>query len=156
MSQLVEMEWYIASAKDETMSKFSSDVNKSRSHLRLLFEEGHRVALPLLHSIGSCGNWARRTPPMIEEAEKPGACAWQNGRRVQTVAQEFREWHWGPQRSSPGFQSKGDIRHLSSFLDQLEMLWKDMSTLFNKAHAFQNEERLLGWPVFEFAELVRI
>jgi hypothetical protein len=36
------------------------------------------------------------------------------------------------------------------------MLRKDMSTLFNKAHAFQNEERLLGWPVSEFAELVRI
>ena len=55
-SQLVEMECYIASAKDETMSKLSSDVNKSRSHLHLLFEEGHRVALPLLHSIGSCVN----------------------------------------------------------------------------------------------------
>jgi hypothetical protein len=55
-SQLVEMECYIASAKDETMSKLSCDVNKSRSHLHLLFEEGHRVALPLLHSIGSCVN----------------------------------------------------------------------------------------------------
>ncbi len=54
------------------------------------------------------------------------------------------------------FQSKGDIRHLSSFLEQLEMLRKDMSTLFNKAHAFQNEAWLLGWPVSEFAELVRI
>ena len=57
-SQLVEMQCYIlvASAKDETMSKLSSDVNKSRSHLHLLFEEGHLVSLPLLHSIGSCVN----------------------------------------------------------------------------------------------------
>ena len=67
-SQLVEMECYIASAKDETMSKLPSDVNKSRSHLHLLFEEGHLVSLPLLHSIGSCVNWARRTSPMMEEA----------------------------------------------------------------------------------------
>jgi dynein heavy chain len=54
------------------------------------------------------------------------------------------------------FQSKGDIRHLSSFLEQLDMLQKDMSTIFNKAHAFQSEERLLGGPISEFAELTRI
>jgi hypothetical protein len=37
-------------------------------------------------------------------------------------------------------QTKGDIRHLSSFLEQLDMLQKDTSMFFNKAHAFQSKE----------------
>ncbi len=156
-SQLVEMECYLATAKDKTMSKLSSDVNKSRSHLLFLFEEGHRVALPLLHSIGSCVSWARRTPPMIEEAEKnlalvrgkmEGAFRLSHKNFVNDI-EDLKD-------QAREFQSKGDIRHLSSFLEQLEMLQKDINTFFNKAHVFQNEERLLGWPVSEFAELTRI
>jgi hypothetical protein len=38
------------------------------------------------------------------------------------------------------FQTKGDIRHLSSFLEQLDMLQKYTSMFFNKAHAFQSKE----------------
>jgi hypothetical protein len=127
------MECYIASAKDETMSKLSSDVNKSRSHLHFLFEEGNRVALPLLHSIGSSVNWARRTPPMIGEAEKnlalvrgkmEGAFRLSHKNFVNDI-EDLKD-------RAREFQSKGDIRPLSSFLEQLEMWRKDMSTLLSK------------------------